>query len=399
MTQLLHQDELNYLNREHRFPLSWAGAAPQSSWIGRVRGRVQRWLREAVFGEYFSVEAEFHAHLVRCLNELSRTVDSRSFRLDDTWQQSLHALERSLSEGAGESARAAQAQLTAVENRVGAQDERLKTLESVCAGLERIVASLGSAAAPADGFMTAEQHTAGQNDSVPDYSYLLLENRYRGSEAEIADRLSRYVPLFKDVYVGAPVLEIGAGRGELQRLFRDADITSYGVELDDAMVRHAAGSGIDIRLEDGLAHLSTLPDASLGGVIAVQVIEHLSRSQLSTLLQLCAKKVRKGGRVVFETINTESIVALAHNYFRDPTHVWPLHPETMRYLMELKGLRVITVEKHSAYPPGAVLQEVAIDPYMTPRWATVVERLNHNVHQLNHLLYDHQDYFICGEPA
>jgi O-antigen chain-terminating methyltransferase len=87
-----------------------------------------------------------------------------------------------------------------------------------------------------------------KSEAAPiDYSYLLLENRFRGSEVEIRRRLSIYPPLFAGS--SKPVLEIGPGRGELQQLFKEQHVPSYGVDMDPAMVEACKTKGFDVRLE------------------------------------------------------------------------------------------------------------------------------------------------------
>ena len=44
--------------------------------------------------------------------------------------------------------------------------------------------------------------------TVPDYSYLMLENRFRGSEGAIKDHLGRYPSIFSETT--KPILEIGS---------------------------------------------------------------------------------------------------------------------------------------------------------------------------------------------
>ena len=259
-------------------------------------------------------------------------------------------------------------------------------------GLERIVAVAGrEAVARSD-----EKQPAGGGDAPlfdKDYSYLLLENRYRGSEEVIADRLSVYVPYFQDL--PGPVLEIGSGRGELLNLFREAKIQSYGVELDAAMVERSRALGLAVLYEDGIEHLRKQVSGSLGGVIAIQVVEHLPFPVLRDFLELCRKKVAKGGRIIVETIDTSSLIALSHNYFRDPTHTAPLHPETLRYLFELCGLEVLEVRKLSPFPAGFELQKIAAES-TDPALKGMLETENENIRKLNELLYGHQDYSIIA---
>ena len=128
-------------------------------------------------------------------------------------------------------------------------------------------------------------------------------------------------------------------------------------------------------------------------------LQHLSRAQLDELYRLCAKKVGRGGKIVLETINPQSMLALSSNYFRDPTHVWPLHPDTLSYGLTLAGLKVIEVRKLSPVPAGAMLQLVPVEDYMTPRWAHTIGLLNKNFTQLNEMLYGFQDYCVIAEVA
>jgi SAM-dependent methyltransferase len=91
---------------------------------------------------------------------------------------------------------------------------------------------------------------------------------------------------------------------------------------------------------DALAYLDALPDASLGGVFAGQVVEHLPPHALFRFLELAARKLRPGGRLVAETINPLSPLAL-RSYFADLTHAQPLVPETLALLARQAGFREV----------------------------------------------------------
>ncbi len=182
-------------------------------------------------------------------------------------------------------------------------------------------------------------------------------------------------------------------------VFRKRGVAAYGVDLDRAMVEEANGAGNDVRLGDGIGHLAALEDGALGGVIATQVVEHLTRDQLRQLFALAARKVASGGTVIFETINPCSLVALSSNYFRDLTHVWPLHPDTLAYEIELAGLRVREVRYLSPIPPEAQLQEVALSTEMPPVIQHGFEQVNGAIRQINRVLYGYQDYCVIAEPA
>ncbi len=384
---LLHSAELRSLNEHCQRGRS--ESAPETGLVGRIKDFLRRKLFSFLFDEYLTDQREFQTQLVRLLNSLCQVHDTTTWRMDDELRGSLHQLESQLAEQLGEQDRRLTKEISAIAVSQEQQLHQLETLESVARGLERIVARQGNVS------QSQEANRAATETQDVDYSYLLLENRFRGSESGVAEQLSVFTDIFSNAV--SPVLEIGAGRGELQELFRAKGIASYGIELDQAMVEACEEKGLDVQHGDGMRHLSELAAHSLGGLIAIQVIEHLSLAQLKQLLQLAREKVAPGGKIVFETINTESMVALSQNYFRDPTHVWPLHPDTMQYLMELAGLKVLRVVKRSAFPSAAILQEIELDAAMPPRWKSTVEGINDNVRRLNALLFGHQDYFILAE--
>ncbi len=311
-------------------------------------------------------------------------MQDRFERLQDEVRSSLNNLEKNLRTEINKD-------IGSLKTSSAVSSSKLEELDSVARGLEGIVAKMSLR--KSDSAMNNEVNNS--EITNPDYSYLLLENRFRGSEALITERLEHYAGIFKNS--PAEVLEIGGGRGELQKIFKKNSINSYGVDLDAAMVERSKEDGLDVRLGNGIEHLNSLSPYSVGGVVAIQVVEHLTKAQRQDLFRLCSEKVKKGGKVVFETINPRSIVALSSNYFRDPTHVWPLHPDTLRYEMELCGLKVKEVKFLSPVSDEAKLRILPTGEFLTPKQVELINLINHNTQQLNELLYGYQDYCIIAE--
>jgi SAM-dependent methyltransferase len=202
----------------------------------------------------------------------------------------------------------------------------LRTLSELEERLTR-VERRGSAATPAT---VAAQPAAA---AVPDY--FAFEARMRGSTADVRERQRPYVDDFRDA---APVLDVGCGRGEFLGLLRDAGIEARGVDADADMVAYARGEGLEVEQADALEYLARLPEGSLGGIFAAQLVEHLPPSQLFRLLELAARALRPGGLLVAETINPLSPLAL-RAYFADLTHAQPIVPETLALLAKQAGFR------------------------------------------------------------
>ena len=421
--EMLHSEDLRYLNANYAYGprLNLESiTSHRPGVIGRTIVRVKRKLLTLVWDllkDYFAAERDFQACLVRYLNDFTKYVDARDAgnfwelirkididiskamerieRIHDEQMGSLGSSERRLSDNLASVQSELQSMLGRLDTLRAVQEDKVATLEAVVSGLEGILARLGRSAGDSDGGAVAPRTPAPSGSARMDYSYLLLENRFRGSEETIKQRLSIYPPYFKNA--SGVVLEIGPGRGELLSLFREEGIPARGVEIDPAMVEICAEKQLEVIQGEGVSYLSGLEDRSLGGLVAIQVVEHLERAALEELLRLCAKKVMVGGMVVLETINPRSLLALSSNYFRDPTHVWPLHPDTLAYVMTLAGLKVDVIKELSPVAEEAQLQALVPEEFMTPRWRYALEQLNRNFEQLNKLIYGCQDYCIVAE--
>jgi SAM-dependent methyltransferase len=247
--------------------------------------------------------------------------------------------------------------------RANELDERLTRLER----RERAVAPPRAVPAAAE--------PAGQI-VFPDY--FAYESRMRGATDVVRDKQRAYVEDFRE---GAPVLDLGCGRGEFLSLLREAGIVARGVDVDADMVAYARGEGLEVEHIGAVEYLETLEDGSLGGIFAAQLLEHLPAPTVVRVLELAAEKLRPGALLVAETINPVSPIAL-RNYFADLTHAQPLVPETLELLARQAGFA--SVETRFLNEPDEKLAEPA-DPTIAA-----------NVRRLNELLFAPLDYAIIA---
>ena len=119
---------------------------------------------------------------------------------------------------------------------------------------------------------------------LPAGVYSLFEERFRGSPEDITEKQRPYVALLRGL--PGPVLDVGCGRGELLALLAAEGVPASGVEINPIAVSACRAAGLSVEEGDGLAALSGRPDGSLGGVVAVQVVEHWSAE--ATFAFLCA---------------------------------------------------------------------------------------------------------------
>jgi 2-polyprenyl-3-methyl-5-hydroxy-6-metoxy-1,4-benzoquinol methylase len=234
--------------------------------------------------------------------------------------------------------------------------------------------------------------------SPADFQYVGFEDRFRGSESEIRTRLADYVSYFAGQ---SNVLDVGCGRGEFLDLLKETGISAKGLDLNPEMVEVCRARGLDATTADARSYLQGIPDESLGGLIAVQVIEHLEPAYLTQMLALAFDKVRPGGRVVLETINPACWVAFFESYIRDLTHVKPIHPETLQYLLQANGFSKVEIVYRAPIAPEGRLQKVTARPAHFGDTATdalteLVSSFNRNVDRLNERMFSYQDFAAIG---
>ena len=163
------------------------------------------------------------------------------------------------------------------------------------------------------------------------------------------------------------------------------------------MVDVCLEQGLDAAAGDALACLRSLPDASLGGLFAAQVVEHLEPRYLAQMLDTAFDKLRPGAPIVLETINPACWFAFFESYIRDITHVRLLHPDTLKYLLVACGFQQMEIRYRAPYPEHEKLQPVpaagAADGVPIADWA---DTINANVDRINRLLFTWLDYAAIG---
>ena len=255
--------------------------------------------------------------------------------------------------------------------------------------LSKELARRAASVAPA-GSVTVEHTTptvTGASE-VLSHKYVGFEDAFRGSPEQIRVRLADYVSIFAGA---SDVLDIGCGRGEFLLLLREQGVTGRGIDLNDAMVEVCREKGLDATKADALSYLRGLPDGALGGLFAAQVVEHLEPRYLTQLLDAAYEKLRPGAPIVLETINPACWFAFFESYIRDLTHVRPVHPDTLKYLLIASGFQHVDITYRAPYPQSEKLQ-----PVVAPNLGDLVETLNANVEKINRLLFTYLDYAAIG---
>jgi SAM-dependent methyltransferase len=365
----------------------------------------------AALAEHLATHAEFQSHLLRYLQEITAYVDTK----DRHGAGGALVLNASLSALAENVAKRMES-LAAREHRYEARattldathDELRATIGVVQQGFMTLKRELESRqdgaptperqAGPAAAVRQTDPVSAGDafSGALDAYKYVGFEDQFRGSREIIRKRLESYLPVF----AGAPdVLDVGCGRGEFLDLLAARGIAARGIDSNHEMAEVCRARGLDVTEADAVGYLSALPDASLGGIFSAQVVEHLQPAYLLRFLELAFHKLRPGGRLVLETLNPACWVAFFDSYIRDITHVWPLHPETLKYLVVASGFTKAAVEFRSPVPLEDRLQPIAVPAAADAALGDLVEAFNANVEKLNSRIFTYLDYAVIGDKA
>jgi SAM-dependent methyltransferase len=229
-----------------------------------------------------------------------------------------------------------------------------------------------------------------------EHGYVELERRYRGTEEEIRERIAVYRPflLAGDVAPG-PVLDLGCGRGEALALLRDWGLAGRGVDASARMVQLCRERGLEAEGGDLFEVLSGLPEASLGGVVSFHVIEHLPAPALDRLVRLAWRALRPGGVLILETPNPLSVVVAARNFWLDPTHVRPVHPESLKLMYELAGFDPVERLDLRPFPEKDRLPEIDL-ARLAEDQRPLADQVNRLRDRIDELLFGYQDFGMVG---
>ena len=210
--------------------------------------------------------------------------------------------------------------------------------------------------------------------------YLAFENRFRGTRAEIKDRVRFYLPILKAAKVGTaakPVLDVGCGRGEWLELLEENKLRASGIDLNRAMIAECEERNLKVTHAEVIAHLRSLGNETLGCVSGFHIIEHLPFEVLLELAAQTWRVLKPGGLAIFESPNCKNLMVGACYFNVDPTHRNPVFPETAQFILETQGFEQVQLE------------------YLSPAERPFTGG-DHDAEMMNDLLFGAQDFAVIG---
>jgi O-antigen chain-terminating methyltransferase len=201
------------------------------------------------------------------------------------------------------------------------------------------------------------------SDTADERFYKALEDRFRGSEEEIEERVRGYLPEIRQVEGLTRVLDIGCGRGEWLRVLRKEGIEARGIEINRLFADSLVRQGLDVVCGDALEILPTIEDGSYSVVSGFHIVEHLPFSSLLSMLGHARRILHRGGVAIFETPNPKNLGVGACNFYTDPTHKNPIPPHLAKFLLEYSGFRDVRIVATESFD-SIDLEDPALQPFV-----------------------------------
>jgi O-antigen chain-terminating methyltransferase len=224
--------------------------------------------------------------------------------------------------------------------------------------------------------------------SAMDSLYPEFQDVFRGSPEFVTASVKEYLPDILTLDRHGPVLDLGSGRGEWLELLRDAGVDAYGVDTNEEFANQCQARGLKVVVGDACEHLASLGERSLAAITAFHLVEHVPTDRLIELIDLSMRALAPGGLLIFETPNPENLIVGASSFYLDPSHLHPLPPGLLAFLVEARGFT--DVETRPLHPVSA---GILLPPGDTAPWSKDVDPI---VQVLNNRLYGAQDYAVIG---
>ena len=373
-----------------------------------VHGEVQRYVDPAIWKQ-----KEFNSALARILNEITDSIRTISSQIEDKIAESKADLISQMddkilesqadlsSQVDGKIAKSQSDLLSQVDDRIAKFQARVSSeigeqVKNVISTMNNDIENKAWLAEILESRINKEKER--NVDEIPeskavDLNYFVFEERFRGSRDEIKGKQCIFVKYFEG---SKNVLDIGCGRGEFLELLGNHGIIGHGIDIDEDMARYCRSRGLNVEKKDAIDYLSQLEDKSLDGVFIDQVVEHLDPEYLIKMIDLCYTKMLFGAYIIIETVNPLSLVSLA-NFYMDMSHKRPVHPETLKFLLNAARFREPVVQFYAPVPESGRLKQMPIENDLAKEDRRRVELYNYNIERLNSILFGPQDFAVIGK--
>lgn len=160
-----------------------------------------------------------------------------------------------------------------------------------------------------------------------------------GSATMVALRNQQYSDLIKQFNLyGKKILEVGCGRGEFLRIWKNYDVRAVGIEYDAELVIKAREEGLEVYKAFAENAVTELPEAPFDAFVQFNFLEH--QPHPNAMLQCIYNNLTEEGVGLITVPSLEYI--LQNGYYElIKDHIAYYSKETLQFLFRKNGFEVI----------------------------------------------------------
>lgn len=191
-----------------------------------------------------------------------------------------------------------------------------------------------------------------------------------------------------------PILQLGCDHHELLELLKRKGIPARGVDSSAALVGACRERGLEVDEGDPSQALAGCDADTLAAVVSLQMLERVPVELADRIVRSAYRALRPGGVLVLETANPASLVT-ASDFWRNPRHLRPVHPEILSVLYTESGFQ--DVRRVDLHPFGERerLPELPLDG-LEGSARDIAGHINLLRDRLDELLYGYRAYALVG---
>lgn len=159
--------------------------------------------------------------------------------------------------------------------------------------------------------------------------------------------LRGWLPTDRNAVIG----DLACGSGGLLLYFKDRGYHNlFGVDISPDQVARARQILPSVVCADVLDWLAG-QEARFDLLTALDLIEHLTRSEALRFLELARRALKHGGRLVIQTPNAAAPYGMDYRY-NDATHEWCYNPNQIKRLLGRAAFSAVEVREQGPVPWG-----------------------------------------------
>jgi 2-polyprenyl-3-methyl-5-hydroxy-6-metoxy-1,4-benzoquinol methylase len=199
---------------------------------------------------------------------------------------------------------------------------------------------------------------AAAEDSLRDILYSAYVSAFKGDRSTVVSPLTRgqrvafqrfVMPFLDGLPKNASILDLGCGDGSLLAYLAEQGYQNcHGVDCSREQVAIAAARGVSAEAGNLFDELGRR-DSDCDLILAIDIIEHMTKPELARLGRLVAWALKPGGRFAVQTPNGEG---LSHGniVYGDLTHETIFNESSITQFFRVFGFEQITVREAGPIP-------------------------------------------------